>query len=199
MPRKLIDPRTEGAPVVKSNIIGQADGVASLNELGLVPENQLPDFLTEAEGDVKYAPIGQSGGGAVDSVNGQTGEVVLDAVDVGAEVAGIMDEHLASENPHNQYILKTDTIRQPTAISPTTGTIDYGVDGTLSANSYGHLYDTARLHREYQIDTLAGDFSAPIRSVEIDSDGWVITPPIPDNTEFQWRCRDVSTESEVGL
>ena len=150
MSRRLTDPRIYNSTPITDAIIGQASGIASLNELGIVPESQLPDFLTEAEGNVSY-------------------------------------------------ILKTDTIRQPTAISPTTGTIDYGVDGTLTANSYGHLYDTTRLHREYQIDILAGDFSVPIRSVEINSDEWVITPPIPDNTEFQWRCRDVSTESEVGL
>ncbi len=35
-----------------------------------------------------FANLGSTGGGAVDSVNGQTGTVVLDAGDVGADVAG---------------------------------------------------------------------------------------------------------------
>lgn len=48
--------------------LGQPGGVAPLNNAGVVPAEHLPP----------------AGGGAVDSVNGQTGEVVLDAADVGA-------------------------------------------------------------------------------------------------------------------
>jgi hypothetical protein len=48
---------------------GAAGGVAQLDETGKVPAEQLP---------------AASGGGAVDSVNGQTGAVVLDAADVSA-------------------------------------------------------------------------------------------------------------------
>src|SRR5689334_15288071 len=42
--------------------------------------------LTKAEADALYAPIGA--GGAVDSVNGHTGVVVLTASDVGADASG---------------------------------------------------------------------------------------------------------------
>ena len=38
--------------------------------------------------NIQWASAGAGGGGAVDSVNGQTGVVVLDATDVGADVAG---------------------------------------------------------------------------------------------------------------
>lgn len=44
--------------------------------------------------------IGQGGGGAVDSVNGQTGIVVLDANDVGADVAGAAAAALAAANAY---------------------------------------------------------------------------------------------------
>lgn len=48
------------------------------------------------------------GGGAVDSVNGQTGVVVLDAADVGADVAGAataaVAAHMAASDPHTQYL-----------------------------------------------------------------------------------------------
>jgi len=43
---------------------------------------------------------GGSGGGAVDSVNGQTGVVVLDASDVGADAAGSAASALASANSY---------------------------------------------------------------------------------------------------
>lgn len=53
---------------VTAEIIGAADGVASLGPDGKVPDAQLPPALT----------------GSVDSVNGQIGNVTLDAGDVGA-------------------------------------------------------------------------------------------------------------------
>ena len=51
---------------------------------------------------------GGGGGGAVDSVNGQAGVVVLDAADVGADVAGAataaVAAHTAASDPHPQYL-----------------------------------------------------------------------------------------------
>ncbi len=52
---------------------GAPNGVATLDASGKVPAEQLPTG---------------TGGGAVDSVNGETGVVVLDAADVGAATAG---------------------------------------------------------------------------------------------------------------
>ena len=48
------------------------------------------------------------GGGAVDSVNGQTGVVVLDATDVGADASGAassaVSAHAAALDPHPGYL-----------------------------------------------------------------------------------------------
>lgn len=89
-----------------------------------------PQYLTPAEANVAYervltagtnvtidrtnpsAPVinvsGGGGGGAVDSVNGQTGVVVLTAADVGADVAGAataaVAAHTALSDPHPQYL-----------------------------------------------------------------------------------------------
>lgn len=66
-----VDPEELSTYVLLSTV-GQANGVASLGSDGKVPSAQLPPG---------------SGGGAVDSVNGETGTVVLDAGDVGAAEA----------------------------------------------------------------------------------------------------------------
>lgn len=66
--------------------------------------------------------------GAVDSVNGQTGVVVLDAADVGAEVAGAVAAHVALSDPHPQYGLDTDVVN---ARFQSTGLIS---GGALSIN-----------------------------------------------------------------
>lgn len=94
-----------------------------------------PQYNTQAEGDARYernltaganitidrtnpaAPVisasgGGGGGGAVDSVNGQTGVVVLDAADVGADAAGAataaVAAHTAASDPHTQYLTSAE-------------------------------------------------------------------------------------------
>lgn len=58
------------------------------------------------------ASTGGGGGGAVDSVNGQTGVVVLGASDVGADPAGTASSavaaHVAASDPHPQYLTSTE-------------------------------------------------------------------------------------------
>ncbi|WP_187645476.1 collagen-like protein [Streptomyces sp. TRM49041] len=66
----VLDAADVGA--ILTTAAGAAGGVAQLDASGKVPAAQLPD---------------SSGGGAVDSVNGQTGVVVLAAADVGAAAA----------------------------------------------------------------------------------------------------------------
>lgn len=72
--------------------VGAPSGVASLDATGQVPLSQLGN-----------APAG-GGGGAVASVNDQTGVVVLDAADVGADPAGTattqVTAHTLAFDPH---------------------------------------------------------------------------------------------------
>lgn len=72
---------------------------------------------------------GVGGGGAVDSVNGQTGVVVLDAQDVGAldqttadgryatpaSVSGAISTHAGAADPHAVYLLESAAFTQATA------------------------------------------------------------------------------------
>ena len=59
---------------------------------------------------------GGGGTGAVDSVNGQTGVVVLTATDVGADTAGTgasqaasaVSTHVAASDPHPQYLIPAE-------------------------------------------------------------------------------------------
>ena len=66
-------------------------------------------FLTPAEGDARYAPVGA--GGAVQSVNGKTGVVVLNAADVGALTQAQGDARyplLTAPDPYPQYQTKAE-------------------------------------------------------------------------------------------
>lgn len=60
-----------------------------------------------------WASEAPSGGGAVDSVNGQTGVVVLDATDVGADPAGTTATHAAlTVGAHGMTSLGADLVSQ---------------------------------------------------------------------------------------
>lgn len=64
------------------------------------------EVLTVAGGTASWEPA--SGGGAVDSVNGQTGVVVLDATDVGADPAGSAAAAAAASQPIGTINAKGD-------------------------------------------------------------------------------------------
>lgn len=74
-----------------------------------------------------------SGGGAVDSVNGETGAVVLDATDVGADATGTaaaqVASHVAAGDPHTQYALESSLGNSSSRnVGTTTGTVAAGDD-----------------------------------------------------------------------
>lgn len=87
-----------------------------------------PQYLTQAEGDARYATAGASA--PVSSVNGKTGAVVLTASDVGADAAGAassaVSAHVAASDPHSQYALES-TIGQANGIA------SLGSDGKVPA------------------------------------------------------------------
>lgn len=80
---------TEKAEVVQGGVNKQVD----VSELGTpgIQSIVAGTNVTVDDTDPRNPIVNASGVGAVDSVNGQTGEVVLDAADVGAEVALILE------------------------------------------------------------------------------------------------------------
>jgi hypothetical protein len=76
------------------------DSQVTVEATSLLPLVQFPDgvdtlYVAVNDGPVTavYARVTSGGGGAVDSVNGQTGVVVLDAADVGAASTGDLSAH----------------------------------------------------------------------------------------------------------
>jgi hypothetical protein len=112
----------------------------------------------------------------VDSVNGQTGVVVLDAADVGAEVAGAVSAHEALPDPHPQYTTpsEAEAAAPVQSVNGFTGIVvlnsaDVGADaaGTAAAAVAAHeaLPDP---HPQY---TTPGEAAAaaPVQSVNGDT------------------------------
>ena len=174
---------------------GAASAVITQHEADADPH---PQYLTETEADAKYALIGSGGTGG----------------DPAGTAAALLAAHEAAAAPHPQYLTQSDgdalyqpigsggggtseTIRTPVAVAPLTGTTEFPVDGTLQASPYAPLYSAdAREFREFQIDTAAGDFTAPISVAQVNADIRVISPTIPDNTDLKWRCRDKSVKGD---
>ncbi len=133
--------------------------------------------------------VGQLRDTVAKTVNGEVGDITLKAgTNVSIETTGVGEITINSE---------LSVVRTPVPVSPLTGAVDVSVTPTLAAGVYGNLYGVARQHREFQVDVIGGDFSSPVRSVQVDSDSWTTEPSILDNTEFKWRCRDVDVDGEV--
>ena len=125
------DPHPQYLTAAEGNAAYDASGAAtSAVSAHVADSDPHPQYTTQSEGDARYergltaganitidrtnpaAPVisatGGSGGGAVDSVNGQTGVVVLDATDVGADASGTADSavaaHVAATNQHPEYL-----------------------------------------------------------------------------------------------
>jgi hypothetical protein len=88
-------------------------------------------------------------------------------------------------------------VRTPTPSSPLTSATGIVLSPTLTANAYGHLYDTARDYRQFQIDTAAGDFSDPVYDANEDANAHTVTDMLDTLTSYKWRCRDVSDDAET--
>jgi hypothetical protein len=90
----------------------------------------------------------------------------------------------------------TNTVRTPTAISPLTGGLPVNPVGPLEASEYAPLYSVnERLYRTFQVTTPADTtFATPVFSLNVDADTTLIDPALTEDTNFIWRCRDVSEE-----
>lgn len=90
----------------------------------------------------------------------------------------------------------TNTVRTPTAISPLTGGLPVNPVGPLEASPYAPLYSVnERLYRTFQVTTPADTtFATPVFSLNVDADTTLIDPALTEDTNFIWRCRDVSEE-----
>jgi hypothetical protein len=90
----------------------------------------------------------------------------------------------------------TNTVRTPTAISPLTGGLAVNPVGPLVASEYAPLYSVnERLYRTFQVTTPADTtFATPVFALNVNADSTLISPALTENTNYIWRCRDVSEE-----
>ena len=97
--------------------------------------------LVEGPDTVTINASGGGGSSAVDSVNGQTGDVVLDAADVGADPAGTaasaVSAHATAADPHPQYLTQAegDSAYAPQSHVGATG----GAHGTATTAAAGFM------------------------------------------------------------
>lgn len=86
--------------------------------------------------------------------------------------------------------------RAPLPISPKNGEEAQGEKPYLLGSPFGSLYSVdKRLHREFEIDTIDGDFSAPIYSATENADGHQVSDALTVGTTYQWRARDINAST----
>jgi hypothetical protein len=163
----------------------------------------LPQFTVDGEPVVTEAPIDGKeyarkdgawtevvGGGSVDSVNGQTGVVVLGAADVGADPAGTaaaaVAAHVAAPDPHTQYT----TAAEAAAAAPVQSV--NGETGAVSLSAADVGADTAGAAAAVQsnLDTHTGQTTA--------AHGGIVASTDPRLTDARTPTAHASTHGAAG-
>lgn len=89
-------------------------------------------------------------------------------------------------------------VRRPLIISPRDGNSSFTENPTLVASKYAPIVSIdERDHREFQIDLLSGDFSAPVETFSDDVDEYQIQNALALGESYKWRARDVSKRGYV--
>lgn len=135
----------DGVPSISASIVAGSINETKLDagvnaSLALADSSLQPgDNVSELTNDAGYVDAaGASTAAPVQSVNGETGAVILDATDVGADAAGTaaasIAAHLAAPDPHPQYLTAAE------------GDAAYDIAGAASAaESSANSYTDASL------------------------------------------------------
>lgn len=128
-----------------SESLNNTDGVVTLDNDQESPGNT-KYYGTNSSG-VKgwYTLTGGGGGGAVDSVNGQTGTVLLDAGDVGADAAGSAAAALVSANGYTDSAVAGLIPANAPITGATKTKITYDSDGLVTAGADAGISDITGL------------------------------------------------------
>lgn len=88
-------------------------------------------------------------------------------------------------------------IYRPFIISPVDGSSVGTTTPTITASGYGHIYETLKRHREWQMDVEAGNFTTPIQTYKGSEDNWLVGTALIFGMVVQVRCRDVDIDNHT--
>ena len=113
-----------------------------------------------------------------DAISGAVDDVVNDKIESG-EIGG------AGSGEVSTLVVK------PEIITPTEGAVNVASLPTLQASAFKCLLTTEiRLHREFELNTVTPDASVVTKQVNADS--ITLDSRLNPNTQYKWRCRDVT-------
>ncbi len=161
---KPVTIKVEHAPMVLSEIDPEDESVQDMIEalIDAKIEDVIPTGGTtgqvlmknsNADYDLKWGNSGGGGGGAVDSVNGQTGVVVLDAEDVGALPSSTT--FVSSFNGNTGAVTYTAPV---SSVNGSTGAV---VIGDATSSAAGLMSATDKQH----LDAVYADYSSAITAL----------------------------------
>ena len=83
---------------------------------------------------------------------------------------------------------------KPEIITPTEGAVNVASLPTLQASAFKCLLATeTRLHREFELNTVSPD--ANVVTKQVNADSITLDSRLDPNTQYKWRCRDVTVNS----
>lgn len=179
---------------VKRSEMGTANGIATLNEQGLIPSNQLPSYVDDVIDC--YATYSKEEDGTLsniklysdiehqNAIEGESGKIYIDVTDATVFVNPLNSETLSETTTKSAYQFRwTGTqftvVGAPTVIGEVTGTAFDGARGkALEDKLTQHIGNLENPH-EITIGQIGG-----IGSVKINGSGNAITSAVKNDTEL---------------
>ena len=115
-----------------------------------------------------------------DAISGAVDDVVNDKIESG-EIGGGGSE-------------ASTLVVKPEIITPTEGAVNVASLPTLQASAFKCLLTTeTRLHREFELNTVTPD--ASVITKQVNADSITLDSRLNPNTQYKWRCRDVTNNN----
>lgn len=179
---------------VKRSEMGTANGIATLNERGLIPSNQLPSYVDDVIDC--YATYSKEEDGTLSNIKlysdiehqniieGESGKIYIDVTDATVFINPLNSETLSETTTKSAYQFRwTGTqfavVGAPTVIGEVTGTAFDGARGKVLEDKLTQHIGNLENPHEITIGQIGG-----IGSVKINGSGNAITSAVKNDTEL---------------
>lgn len=132
--------------------------------------------------------------GIQDTVNGALDDAIDDALADGGKLDTAIDDAIQDKIESGEIGAGGEAstlVVKPEIITPTEGAVNVASLPTLQATAFKCLLTTeTRLHREFELNTVTPD--ASVLTKQVNADSITLDSRLNPNTQYKWRCRDVT-------
>ena len=189
---------TGGSDVNVSNASDTVVGIVKLTDDATLDAPAATGYTALTPNGAKVAietAKGEIVDGIQDTVNGALDDAIDDALADGGKLDNAIDEAIQDKIESGEIGAgsgeASTLVVKPEIITPTEGAVNVASLPTLQASAFKCLLTTeTRLHREFELNTVTPD--ASMLAKQVNADSITLDSRLNPNTQYKWRCRDVT-------